>query len=139
MAGYEFEQFVGRLLDSLGFRDTRVTERSGDEGVDVLAYLHSPLITAKVAVQVKRHSQNVGPKDISYLRDRWSHRADRLMFITTSDYTAGAREVAAEGSSKEVQLVTGDQLADIMIEHSIGVQAHPVLSYEVDNEYFVNL
>jgi hypothetical protein len=65
---YEFEQLVGRVLDSIGFKDTQVVGKSGDEGVDIITYLHSPLITAKVAVQVKRRSGNVGPKDISYLR-----------------------------------------------------------------------
>lgn len=101
LEGYEFEQLVARILDALGFRDTQVVGRSGDEGIDLITYLHSPLIRAKVVVQVKRHTANVGPKDVSYLRDRWSHRADRLMFVTTSDFTAGAKEVAYERETSQ--------------------------------------
>lgn len=134
--GYAFEQFVGRVLDSLGFTDTRVTSPSGDGGVDVLTYLDSPLIRAKVAVQIKRQKGNVGPKEISYLRDRWGRRSDRLLFITTSDYTFGAREVAEDKDDLPVELINGEQLIQTMIDHGIGVNARPIMSYEVDEEYF---
>jgi restriction system protein len=136
MQGYEFEQLVAKLLDALGFRDTQVVGRSGDEGVDLLTYLHSPLIRARVAVQVKRHTANVGPKDISYLRDRWSRRADRLLFVTTSDYTAGAQEVASDQGDAPVELINGKQLIDVMIGHGIGVQTQPLVRYETDEEFF---
>jgi restriction endonuclease Mrr len=139
MDGYEFEQFVGRLLDSVGFKDTRVMGRSGDEGMDVLTFLPSPFVTAKVAVQVKRHSANVGPKDISYLRDRWAKRADKLLFITTSDYTQGAREVATDDREAQVELVNGEQLVAVMVQHQLGVKAQPLVAYEVDEEYFSNI
>lgn len=139
MEGYEFEQLVGRLLDSLGFRDTQVMGRSGDEGMDVMTYLPSPLVTATVAVQVKRHTANIGPRDISYLRDRWAHRADKLLFITTSDYTLGAREVAADSREKQVELVNGDELVEVMVSHGCGVRAQPILAYELDEDYFSNL
>jgi restriction system protein len=135
MPGYEFEQIVARVLDGVGLRDSQVVGRSGDEGVDILAYLHSPFVAARVAVQVKRHTANVGPKDISYLRDRWAKRADRLLFVTTADYTAGAREVA-DDPDKPVALVTGEQLVDIMITHGLGVRERPVVEFEVDDEFF---
>ncbi|MBI2723725.1 MAG: restriction endonuclease [Chloroflexi bacterium] len=136
MSGSDFEQFVGRVLDSLGFRDTQVVGRSGDEGVDVLTYFHSPFLRAKVAVQVKRHTGNVGPRDISYLRDRWARRADRLLFITTSDFTSGAREVAEDSHDRQVDLVSGTRLVDVLVEHRIGVTVRPQVTYEVDDAYF---
>jgi len=136
MQGYEFEQLVAKLLDALGFRDTQVVGQSGDEGVDLITYLDSPFIRAKVAVQVKRHSANVGPKDISYLRDRWGYRADRLLFVTTSAFTVGAQEVAEGQGDKPVQLISGDRLIDVMIEHGLGIITRPVLSYELDEDFF---
>jgi len=136
MSGPEFEQFVGRLLDSLGFRDTQVVGRSGDEGVDVLTYFHSPFLRAKVAVQVKRHTNNVGPRDISYLRDRWARRSDRLLFITTSDFTSGAQEVAADEHEKQVDLVNGTRLVDVMVERGFGVTVRPQVTYDIDESYF---
>lgn len=132
---YEFEQLIGRVLDSIGFRDTQVVGKSGDEGVDIITYLHSPFVRAKVAVQVKRHTGNVGPRDISYLRDRWARRSDRLLFVTTSDFTVGAREVANDEHDKQVALVTGDRLADVMINLGLGVRTHPLVTYELDEAY----
>ena len=136
MAGYEFEQLVARVLDGAGLRNAQVVGRSGDEGVDILADLYSPFITAKVAVQVKRHNANVGPRDVSYLRDRWSRRADRLLFVTTSDFTPGAREVAADEHDKQVVLINGMQLVNIMFENSLGVRTRPIVRYELEDEFF---
>lgn len=132
---YDFEQLVGRVLDAIGFRDTQVVGKSGDEGVDIITYLDSPFVRAKVAVQVKRRSGNVGPRDISYLRDRWSRRSDRLLFVTTSDFTIGAREVADEEHDKPVALVNGDRLAEVMIAHGLGIRINPQVTYEIDDEY----
>jgi len=69
------------------------------------------------------------------LRDRWARRADKLLFVTTSDFTAGAREVASEHDMKPVQLITGNELTDIMIQHRIGVVAHTVERLELDEEF----
>jgi restriction endonuclease Mrr len=135
ISGYEFEQIIARVLDATGLRNSQVVGRSGDEGVDIMAELHSPFVSAKVAVQVKRHSANVGPKDISYLRDRWSRRADRLLFVTTSDFTAGAREVAAE-PDKEVVLVNGRRLVDVMVEFGLGVRTRPLVAYDLEEDFF---
>jgi restriction system protein len=135
MPGYEFEQIVARVLDAVGLQDSQVVGRSGDEGVDIISYLRSPFVSAKVAVQVKRHTANVGPKDVSYLRDRWSRRADRLLFVTTADYTIGAREVA-EDPEKPVSLINGTQLVQIMIDHDLGVRRRPVVEFELDDDFF---
>jgi restriction system protein len=135
MDGYEFEQLVARVLDGAGFRNSRIVGRSGDEGVDILAEMHTPFLVATVAVQVKRHAANVGPKDISYLRDRWSRRADKLLFVTTSDFTVGAREVAEE-PDKPVTLVNGSRLVEVMLERGLGIRSRPVVALEVDEDFF---
>jgi restriction system protein len=58
------------------------------------------------------------------------------MFITTSDFTVGAREVAAEDRDKEVQLVKGEELVQVMLEHGLGVRAEPQVTYGVDEDFF---
>ncbi len=100
-----------------------------------MAELHSSFVVATVAVRMKRHTANVGPKDISYLNDRWSRRADKLLFVRTPDYTAGAREVAEE-PDKRVTLVNGSQLIDIMFEHGLGVRQRPMVAFEMNEEFF---
>jgi restriction system protein len=136
MDEYEFENFVGRVLDALGFRDTVVVGRPGDGGVDVKCSLRNALVEASVAVQVKRQQGNVGPKEISYLRDRWSRKVDKLLFVTTSDHTAGAREVAEDDGLKPVILVTGHELASLMIRERIGISSQVVERFVIDDEFF---
>ena len=136
MDDQEFENFVARILDALGFRDTTVVGRPGDGGVDVKCVLRNVLVEATVAVQVKRQVSNVGPKEISYLRDRWARRVDKLLFVTTSDYTAGAREVAEEDGLKPVVVVNGTELADLMIRERIGVLSEAVQRLHLDEDFF---
>jgi restriction system protein len=59
------------------------------------------------------------------------------VFITTSDFSPQAREFA-EGASPRIILISGWQLAELMIEHDVGVTVEQ--SYEIkriDLDYFV--
>jgi restriction system protein len=63
-------------------------------------------------------------------------RAKKGVFITTSDFSRDAIEYATKIDSKIV-LIDGEQLAQHMIDHNIGVT--PVANYEVkriDSDYF---
>lgn len=136
MDGRAFEKFIARVLEQIGFTDVQVVGGPGDEGVDVQCRLANPLLSATVAVQVKRRAAPVGPPAISYLRDRWAKRADKLLFITTTDFTPGAREVAADPDQKPVELVNGEHLVSLMVERGIGVRKRPAVIPEFDEEFF---
>jgi len=63
-------------------------------------------------------------------------QASKGVFITTSKFTAEARDFVRSIQSKIV-LVDGEQLADYMIDHNVGVSV--IDSYEikkVDLDYF---
>jgi len=63
-------------------------------------------------------------------------RAQKGVFITTSNFSADAREYAAHIDPKIV-LIGGNQLADLMIDYNVGVT--PMASYEtkqIDSDYF---
>jgi restriction system protein len=65
-------------------------------------------------------------------------RAKKGIFITTSDFSKDAVEYATRIDS-EIVLIDGDQLAEFMIDHGIGVT--PVASYEIkriDIDYFAS-
>jgi len=56
--------------------------------------------------------------------------------ITTSSFSSDAREYVSKIDNKIV-LVDGDELADLMIDHNLGVS--PIANYEVkklDTDYF---
>ena len=134
----QFEDFVGRLLAELGYDDVEVVGRSGDGGVDVRCVLKAPLIEPPLTVvcQVKRHASNIGPSAVGDLRGRWAHRADRLILVNTAGFTQGAREAATEPGAKEIGLITGEDLADLMIEKGIGVHKEPVVEEKLDETFF---
>lgn len=131
-----FERLIGRLLGHLGFSDVKVVGKPGDEGVDLMASFGNDLLQATVAVQVKRRRDNIAAPDVSYLRDRWSSRADKLLFITTSDYRPGARDVAEDPSHKEVKLISGTELVEVMLKHGLGVTRGSIAPITIDDAFF---
>ena len=131
-----FERLIGRLLGHLGFSDVKVVGKPGDEGVDLMASFGNDLLQATVAVQVKRRRDNIAAPDVSYLRDRWSSRADKLLFITTSDYRPGARDVAEDPSHKEVKLISGSELVEVMLKHGLGVTRGSIAPITIDEAFF---
>jgi restriction endonuclease Mrr len=60
MDPFEFERLVGEMFKYLGFPHTRVTGRSRDGGIDVIAWRNTPDGPERVAVQCKRYRDNVG-------------------------------------------------------------------------------
>ncbi|MGQ9572583.1 MAG: restriction endonuclease [Dehalococcoidia bacterium] len=129
---------MGRLLEELGYADVEVIGRSGDGGVDVRCVLRAPLVAPPLTVvcQVKRHATNIGPGAVGDLRGRWAHRADRLILVNTAGFTGGAREAAREPGAKEIGLVTGEDLADLMIQKGIGITKEPVVMEKLDEAFF---
>jgi len=134
----QFEDFVGRVLAELGYDDVDVVGRSGDGGVDVRCVLKGPLIDPPLTVvcQVKRHASNIGPSAVGDLRGRWAHRADRLILVNTAGFTQGAREAATEPGAKEISLISGEDLAAVMIDKGIGVSKEPVVVERLDEGFF---
>lgn len=61
-------------------------------------------------------------------------RATKGVFITTSGYTAQATEFAR--SVERIVLVDGRRLAELMIEHEVGITARTVKIPKLDSDYF---
>ncbi|MCT7985219.1 restriction endonuclease [Laspinema sp. A4] len=57
--------------------------------------------------------------------------------MTLSSFTPNAKEYVGQIAQKVI-LIDGDELAQLMIEHNVGVS--PIVSYEikkVDSDYFI--
>ena len=120
---YEFEGFVGSLLEEIGFDSVEVTEASGDGGVDVRGiYNTAKLFNDRVAIQVKRYGKNtrVGRPEIQALRGSLAP-SERGMIITTSDFTEAAVEEACRAGVQEITLMNGEWLLEEMIKNSFGM------------------
>lgn len=133
-----FETIVLDLLHRMGYGASRADLQrvggSGDGGIDGIISLDK-LGLEKVYVQAKRWQQSVGrPAVQAFYGALAGHRANKGVFITTSDYTAQAAEFAR--SVERVVLVDGAKLAGLMIDHEVGVSSRPIRIPKLDSDYF---
>lgn len=135
----EFENVLAKVLKVLGIEEIKVTGRTADGGVDVEGAM--PFLNLRVAVQAKRYTpqSTVGIDPVQRLIGSViSGGYTRGIFITTSNFTAGARETAERPDSRIV-LVDGEKLVDIMMERGLGIKQVPVLKEELDEEFFQSI
>lgn len=137
-----FEQLVLDVLYEMGYGGSRhdAAERlgqSGDEGVDGIIR-EDRLGLDLIYVQAKRWKNPVGRPEIQkFFGALHGQRATRGVFITTSSFSKEAAEYA-DGVTPRVILVDGKELAQLMIEQSVGVTVSR--RYELkrlDLDYFV--
>ncbi|MBE9044518.1 restriction endonuclease [Pleurocapsales cyanobacterium LEGE 10410] len=139
---YFFEYLVVDLLVSMGYGGSRkeagqAVGKSGDEGIDGIIK-EDRLGLDIIYIQAKRWDNVVGRPEIQkFAGALLGQSAKKGIFITTSDFTKGAVDYVTRIDSKII-LVNGNRLAELMIEHDIGVT--PIARYEVkriDSDYFI--
>ena len=91
-----------------------------------------------VYIQAKRWDNGqVGSKEMqAFVGALHGKKARKGVFITTSGFSKPARDYARDIQDKVI-LIDGPELADLMIEHQLGVST--IGSYEVkriDSDYF---
>jgi restriction system protein len=93
-----------------------------------------------VYVQAKRWQANVGSPDVmKFCGSLSAHHANKGVLLTTSSFTGDAIEYSRKVPQKIV-LVGGRTMADLMIEHNVGVVGKQHLSIKkIDSEYFETL
>jgi len=90
MTPYEYEHYCARLLRNAGW-DAKVTQSSGDQGVDIVAEKEG----ARIAIQCKQFSKPAGNKAVQEIRAGVEFiDADCGAVVATSGYTRSARELA---------------------------------------------
>ena len=136
-----FEKIVVDLLVAMGYGGSvedaaSVLGRAGDEGIDGMIK-EDKLGLDAVYVQAKRWSQNVGRPEVqAFAGSLEGARARKGVFITTSDFTPDAREYVKR-IEKKIVLIDGRQLAELMIDHDVGVTvAHTYKLKRLDSDYF---
>jgi restriction system protein len=111
--------------------------RSGDEGIDGIIK-EDKLGLDIIYVQAKRWESTVGRPEIQkFAGALQGQRARKGIFITTSSFSAEALNYVKNIESKII-LIGGQRLAELMIEHSVGVSS--IASYEIkriDSDYFI--
>ncbi len=117
LEGAQFEHFVSALLTAMGYR-TRVTQASGDGGVDVIAHkdplgLEPPIIK----VQVKSTEGSVGDPIASALYGKVAPGEFGLL-VTLGRFTPQA--IAFAKSKSNLRLIDGADLVALVFQHYEG-------------------
>jgi restriction system protein len=137
-----FEYLVLKLLVAMGYggSEEEAAEHlggGGDEGVDGVIS-EDKLGLDRIYVQAKRWAGHpVRRPDVQAFVGALEGRgASKGVFISTSRFTDEARTYT-EGLRQRVILIDGEQLAELMIRHDVGVSTRRVVAVkEVDDDFF---
>jgi restriction system protein len=66
-------------------------------------------------------------------------RGDKGLFITTSSFTAGARDEATRDGAPPIDLIDGDRLCDLLKAANLGVSVALVEEVTLDGTFFQGL
>lgn len=138
-----FEDLLIELLVAMGYGGTgegaaHALGKTGDNGVDGVID-QDPLGVDQIYIQAKRYAEgnNVSAGDI---RDFFGalnlKKAQKGIFITTSEFTASAIETA-QNLGTRIVLINGTELAKLMLRYNIGSRDEQVLHLKkIDEEFF---
>lgn len=137
-----FERLVVDLLVKMGYGGSRAEfgqaiGRSGDGGIDGVIK-EDKLGLDIIYIQAKRWEGTVGRPEIQkFAVALQGQRANKGVFITTSDFSKDAREYVCLINNKIV-LINGKLLAELMIDQNVGtVVTHTYEVKIIDLDYFI--
>jgi restriction system protein len=135
-----FEQVVVRLLRAMGYGvsgDATVTGKTGDAGIDGVIR-EDKLGLDVVCIQAKRWDGSVGrPILQGFVGSMDYYRAKKGVMLTTSYFTSDAHDFLKRIEGKQVALIDGATLVELMIQYNIGVKLTKLYELkEVSNDFF---
>lgn len=136
-----FERLVVDVLIKMGYGGSlkdagRAIGKSGDGGIDGIIK-EDKLGLDTIYIQAKCWEGTVGRPEIQkFMGALAGNRAKKGVFITTSSFSSDAVTYAASIDTKIV-LIDGKQLAELMIEHDVGVSLQATYTVKrLDADYF---
>ena len=113
LSGYEFEEFVAHLLECMGYT-ARVTQRSGDGGIDVIAHrdklgFEPPILK----VQCKRKTDQIGRPEVDQLLGTLGE-GEYGLFITLGSFSR--QSIDLERNRPKLRLIDGEQFVEVLLE-----------------------
>lgn len=137
-----FEHLVMDLLLKMGYgydeNSGVVTGRSHDGGVDGIIN-EDKLGLDLIYIQAKRYNgtNTVGRKEIQAFIGAMEH-VQKGVFITTSSFTKEAISFVDKQQQKNIKLIDGKLLADLLVKYQVGINVVQMLSvYKIDSDYYL--
>lgn len=114
LSGYEFEEFVAHILECMGYT-ARVTQRSNDGGVDVIAHrdklgFEPPILK----VQCKRKTDQIPRTEVDQLLGTLGD-GEFGLFITLGSFSRQSKEL--ERNRPKLRLIDGEQFVELLLEN----------------------
>lgn len=138
-----FEEVIVNLLVAMGYGGSHRNAahqlgRSGDGGVDGVIN-EDRLGLDRVYVQAKRYTvtNSVGrPAVQAFVGSLVGLGATKGVFVTTSSFSPQAEDFVKH-LAQRVVLIDGQRLADLMIEHNVGVRVARTIDFKrIDEDFF---
>ncbi|MFG1343537.1 restriction endonuclease [Xanthobacter autotrophicus DSM 431] len=138
-----FEQLIVDLLVAMGYGGSHKDAaaqlgRSGDGGVDGIVN-EDRLGLDRIYVQAKRYAPGsaIGRPDVNgFVGSLVGLGATKGVFVTTSTFSQPARDYVRH-LAQRIILIDGQELADLMIEHGVGVRSYRTVDFKrLDEDFF---
>ncbi|MBL7118648.1 restriction endonuclease [Candidatus Bathyarchaeota archaeon] len=115
----QFVKLVARMLVQMGFKNIEIEERARDVGVDLTAFREDPFgRQQKYAILCKKYSwyNNVKGRQVQVFCSMVTevHNADQGIFISTSNFSSRAKEIA---SRFPVELVGRQRIIELLNQY----------------------
>lgn len=140
-----FERVIVELLVAMGYGGShenaaRQLGRSGDGGVDGLID-EDRLGLDRIHVQAKRYAPHVSvgrPEVQGFVGSLVGFGANKGVFVTTSTFGTVAKQYV-QHLPQRVILIDGERLAELMVEHGVGVRVSRVIEVKrLDEDFFLD-
>lgn len=126
LTGFEFELLVQKLLIKSGYHDVKITQASGDYGIDILAKKKHVFY----GFQCKRYQKNIGVNAIQQAYGGISYyNLDQAIVITNSYFTEAAYQLA---SVNDILLIDRQKLFKMLKKAKLFSSQIPFYCYLVD-------
>lgn len=131
-----FEEIILCLLKAMGFGEGKRLGKVKDDGIDGVIR-QDELGVDKVYFQAKRFTESKVSsgvvRDFSGALD--FEKAYKGILVTTSSFTPSAEETA-KGMQKNIVLINGDKLAELMVRHNVGCTDESLVVKTMDEGFF---
>ncbi len=144
MHHFSFERLVVELLLKMGYggpmNEGVVTKKTRDGGIDGIIK-EDELGLGKIYVQTKRQKALVTEPNIhTFVGALDGQNAKKGIFITTSCFSSDALKYSEKITGKDLVLIDGNKLSELLFEHNLGVSIHETYKIKkLDSDYFDDL